>query len=472
MTDTKPVKGLFERLSKAEIKKRKREHRYHDGSKPLTAKKVAWLRGLGRYRDGLTPGLLLQATAGTQPPENWRKWDGTKSWVFKFELNAKERMLGVGPYPTFSLAEARLRAKTFRQQLVDGVDPLAHKHATKAAAKVAAAKRVSFSEAATTYLRERKDDASWSNAKHAQQWQNTLDVYVLPILGNIPVSEIDTTLVFKVLEQQVPANNGSPAGTFWNTRRETASRVRGRIESILNWCTARKYRAGDNPASLAVVGQVFKKSGNKAAQVEHHPSLPYAEMPEFMTALRRRDDVASQALAFTILTVVRTKECLGAKWSEVDFSKAMWVIPAERMKIKKNGVHRIPLSQPAIELLRSLRREDDDGGDGYLFIGAKPGRHLPATAMAKVLKHMNRSDVTVHGMRSSFSTWCQEKTNYSEQLREHALAHVVGDASARAYARSDLAEKRRPMMSAWAKFCVSTPMKVTSDNVTPIGARR
>jgi len=264
---TADAKKPFQRLTSSEIARRRREHRYHDGSTALTAKKIDRLKGPGRYRDGITDGLLLQITA-----------NHTKSWVLRYELNGVEKMMGLGPYPTVSLAKARERARERRLLLVDGIDPLQARRTAKIAARVAAAKRVTFAEAAATYLAEREADASWSNDKHAGQWKTTLATYVEPILGNIPVGEIDTTLVFKVLEQPVPAKHGAPAGTFWNTRRETASRVRGRIESILNWCTARQYRSGDNPAAWAVVGEVFKRG----TLVEHHPSLPYAEMPAFM----------------------------------------------------------------------------------------------------------------------------------------------------------------------------------------------
>ena len=261
--------------------------------------------------------------------------------------------------------------------------------------------------------------------------------YAEPIIGGLPVAEIDVPLVLKALEQPVKAERGYPADPLWSARPETANRLRGRIEAVLDWAKARGHRTGDNPAAWEVIGKVLPARGGS----KHHAALPYADIPAFMASLEESGGVAAKALAFTVLTAARSQEVLKARWSEVDLDAGIWTVPAERMKMRPE--HRVPLSPPAIELLRGLYHEDD-GDDGYLFIGRQPGRPLGHTTLQQLLRRMHRP-TTVHGLRSSFRDWAGERTAFPHDVCEAALARIKGKTE-RAYQRGDLFSKRRELM--------------------------
>jgi integrase len=390
------------------------------------------------------------------------------SWELRFQLNHVPRLMGLGSARVFTLAEARAPATAAKKQLTDKIDPLeqrrserAARKATLAAAKAAAveakAKSKTFREAAETYIADHRKH--WKNDKHAAQWPSSLARFAYPVIGDMRVADVDTTMVLKVLEQAVPAGRGDPAGSLWNARRDTASRVRGRIETILNWSTIRGFRSGSNPAAweghlehaLADTGKV---------EVAHHAAVPYEELPAFMAALAQRVGVAARALEFTILTAARTGEVIGATWDEIDLEKNVWTIPGERMKAGKR--HTVPLSPAAVALLQSLPRE---GGNPHLFIGPR-GPGLSNMAMAQLMKRMDRSE-TVHGFRSTFMDWAHDRTAFPAAVIDMALAHGVKDKTEKAYRRGDLIAKREALMDAWATYCNSPPVE-RSGKVVPL----
>jgi integrase len=423
----------------------------------LTVKRVAKLvrRGEpGRYLDGRSGVRGLYLIVGGK---------GNAHWELRYELQGRARWMGLGSASVFGLAQARKRASEAREKLADKIDPLDARRAARSAQAVAAAKVISFKEAAREYIAA--NEGGWRNQKHAAQWPATLSAYAYPIIGNLPVSEIDTPLVLKVLEQKVPAQRGHPAGPLWTARRETASRLRGRIESILGWATVRGYRTGDNPARWrGHLGEALPNG--KAAQVEHHPAMPYQDVPSFMAALGKREGVAPRALEFAILCASRTGEVIGATWDEIDLGHATWTIRASRMKSGRE--HKVPLSPRAVELLRDLYRED---GNDHVFIG-RAGVGLSNMSLTAVLRRMGHGDSTTHGFRSSFRDWAAESTAYPNHVIEMALAHAIGDKVEAAYRRGDLLAKRKQLMAAWAKFCATQP-KAGGAKVVPLrsGAR-
>jgi integrase len=380
----------------------------------LTAKRVDHLHKPGRHPDG--DGLYLQITP-----------TGVKSWVLRYERNGRERMFGLGTLRDFSLKEARERARRARQLLADGVDPIDAKRAQRAVPTLI------FRQAVEMYakLHEQK----WTARR--PQFLSSLRQHAFPILGDLPLAVIDTPAVLRVLEP------------IWTTKTETANRVRQRIEAVLDWATVSGHRPkGDNPARWrGHLDHVLPAPGS-IAKVKHHAALPWSEIAAFMVELRGREGVPARALEFAILTAARTNEVIGARWSEIDFSRGVWTIPADRMKADKE--HRVPLSPPAIELLRHLYTET---GNDSVFIGQQRGRGLGDRALAEVLARMGRADVTVHGFRSTFRDWAAEVSHFPNHVVEQALAHAIGNAVERAYRRGDLFEKRRVLMQEWAQFC-------------------
>ena len=430
------------KLSASEIKKRLRAGAYHDGSKPLSAKRVQRLKAEGRYHDADVRGLYLQVSAS-----------GARSWLLRFELLGKERMMGLGSAQDFSLAQARERAREARRQLADGKDPLVAKRADKAAAKLTADRRKTFREAAEQYHKQHRK--GWSIA-HAKQWARSLEVVAHPVIGSMDVGDITTPDVLRVIEP------------IWQTRTVTADRVRNRIESIIDWAVVCGHRqAGTNPARWSGHLDQVMLAVKTVAKVQHHAALPYDQMAAFMAELRLQKGIAARALEFTILTAARTGETLGAKWSEIDLGKRVWVVPAERMKADKE--HRVPLAPQAIALLRALPPED---GNPFVFIGHKAGAGLSAIALFRLLARMGRGDITTHGFRAAFSTWASEQTAHASATIEVSLAHSVGKETEKAYKRGDMIAKRKQLMEAWGKFCASKPVAKVTDNVVPIrGAR-
>ncbi len=295
----------------------------------------------------------------------------------------------------------------------------------------------------------------WRNAKHGTQWTATLAAYAFPVFGNVPAADIDVAMVLKALEP------------IWKQKPETAARVRGRIEAVLDWAAARGFRFGDNPARWRGHLANLLPARAKVRRVTHHPALPYARMGEFMAALRGQEGIAARALDFLILTAARTSEATGATWDEIDLGAATWTIPGERIKAGKE--HRVPLSAPALAIVRAMAgtRESE-----FVFPGGRRARPLSNMAMASVLDRMGRGDITVHGFRSAFRDWCAEKTNYPREVAEMALAHAVGDKVEAAYRRGDLFEKRRRIMADWAKFCGAIAKPEVENVVALAGTRR
>jgi integrase len=379
--------------------------------------------------------LHLQLSLGSDDTVN-------KSWLFQYEQDFKRHWLGLGPVHTISLAEARQKARSLRQQLLDGIDPLEAKREiarARLARKAEQAKLVTFAQAAEMYMAAHSD--SWTNPKHRAQWRSSLEAHVYPRIGSLAVSNIETGHIIKVLEP------------IWKTIPETASRVRGRIESILDFATVREFRSGENPARWrGHIAELFP-ARSKVRGARHHGALPYEELPVFLAELRKKTGQSASALEFTILTAARTGEVMGATWDEIDFKTKAWIIPGVRMKAGTE--HRVPLSDRVLDILKALPRRGD-----RVF-------GLRNQAMLELLNSM-RPGVTVHGFRTAFRTWAAERTNYPHEIAELALAHSVGDVVVRAYKRTDLFDKRRRLMAEWAKFC-SRPVPTTGATVTSIG---
>lgn len=397
------------------------------GINKLTATRVAKEKRPGLHPDG--GGLYLQVTRGLDG-------DPRKSWVLKFRSPAtgKLREMGLGPAGNLELAKVRQRAAAALDLVRDGVDPIEHRKAERIRRQTEAATVVTFKQASERFIEAHK--RSWKNEKHQEQWAATLETYAYPVMGSLPVQLIDINLVLRVIEP------------IWQTKTETASRLRSRIERILDWAQTRGLREGENPARWRGRLENVLPARRMAQRVKHHPALPYAQIGIFLKQLRERKGIAARALEFTIMTAARTGETLQAKWSEIDLDQALWTVPAVRMKSRRE--HRVPLSTEAIAIITPLKldRKDDD----WVFPGLK--EDAPLSSMLTVLKHMDRTDITVHGFRSTFADWAADRTDFNPQVAEAALAHIVGDKVEAAYRRSDLFGKRRELMQAWAEYCV------------------
>jgi integrase len=390
----------------------------------MTPRAIASLRHHGRHR--VSENLYLQIGE-----------DGRRSWLFRYQINGKSRAMGLGSAELRSLAEARDLVHDLRRQLhLEGADPLQRR---RMQTKLDAAQSVTFQECAAAFITARR--AEWRSAKHAADWTASVREHVLPVIGEMSVSSIDTATVMRVVEP------------IWTTRPETASRVRGRIESILDWAKVRGYRVGENPARWRGHLDNLLPATSKVRKVKHHAALPYADLPGFMVSLREEEGVTAKALQFMILTAARSGEVLGARWAEINLADKTWIVPAERMKGQRE--HRVPLSPAAVELLRDLPR------DGALVFHHP--RHLDRTLHhsepLKVLQHLSGGAFTVHGFRSSFRDWAAETTAYPNHVIEQALAHTIGNAVEAAYRRGDLLEKRRRLMDVWSEFCISAPIE-------------
>lgn len=405
------------------------------GKNKLTARKVAAINEPGRYGDG--DGLYLQVS----------KW-GTKSWLYRFTLHGKSREMGLGPVADVSLAQAREKAGEARKLQREGKDPLEARKADERAAELEAARVVSFKDAAGRYINAQRP--SWRNAKHASQWENTLRDYAFPVFGKVPVADVDTGLVMKALEP------------IWTAKPETASRVRQRIEAVLDWARVMGFRDGPNPALWRGHLSHMLPSPKKVAQVKHHAALPWQDVGDFMASLRTRPATAARAFEFCILTAARTSEALEVTWDEVDLEAAVWTVPAGRMKAQRE--HRVPLSPQAVAVLRHMKA--NHGDEGYIFPGQGKGKPLSNMAFLMLLRRMGHGDLTAHGFRSTFRDWAAEATGFPNEVAEAALAHVIGDKVEAAYRRGDLFTKRRRLMDAWAAYCDKPSAK--GDNVTAI----
>ncbi len=388
----------------------------------LSVREIAGLRDAGKYGDG--GGLYLHVRS-----------PGTRSWVFRYMKEWKAHEMGLGSYPDVSLAVARKKATAQRALLGEGKDPLGVKAAGKLERKLEQARRFTFRQCAERFIEAQK--AGWKCQKHQKQWESTMEMYAFPVFGNLPIAEIDTSMVLKTLEP------------IWKEKPETASRVRGRIERILDYARVREYRAGDNPARWRGHLDTLLPARSKIARVKHFPALPWRELSAFMKAVANREGMAVRALEITILTALRTSEVLEAPWSEIDLDVGVWTIPGWRMK--GGATHRVPLSEPVVEILADLPRAD---GGTWVFPG-RPGKYLSNMSMLMVLRRMERTDLTVHGFRSTFRDWSAECTNTAREVCELALAHVNPNKVEAAYRRSDLFEKRRRLMRQWASYCYS-----------------
>lgn len=395
----------------------------------LNPKQVENLAEPGTYEDGDGLRLVVKAT-------------GRKSWVMRYQLNGKRREMGLGGFPDIGLKAARQAAADQRKLLTAGADPMATRDAEREALRssqmAAAAKAVTFKKVATDYISAHR--AGWKNVKHAQQWENTLAKYAEPVIGHLPAAEVSTAHVLEILQP------------IWITKTETASRVRNRIELILDAAKARGLRDGENPARWRGHLDKLLPKRAKVRAVEHHTALPWPDLPAFMDELAKHDALSYAAIRLTILTACRTSEVLGATWDEIDFKSSTWTIPAARMKGGKD--HRVPLSTAAEKVLSSLPRVDDSP---YLFPGARPGRPLSNLAMLMGLRRMGRGNLTMHGFRSTFRDWSAERTQYPREVCEMALAHKVADGAEAAYWRGDIFDKRRALMSDWAQYATTSP---------------
>lgn len=374
----------------------------------------------------------------------------SRAWVFRYTApDGQRRNMGLGSLESCSLSVARDLAKGLRTQAkhpTEPTDPIVVRQQSRDATKLSRAKRMTFTQCAAAYIDAQR--SGWKSEKHSQQWGNTLAAYVYPIFGDLPVASIDTALVVKCL---------SP---IWTTKTETATRVRGRIEKILDWATTSQYRQGENPARWRGHLDTLLAPPNKVTVVEHHAALPHTEVGAFMVDLRQMDGTGAKALEFAILTAARSGEVRGATWAEIDLDASVWVIPAGRMKMRKE--HRVPLSDEALVLLNALPRIEDTD---LLFPNTKGGM-LSDMTLTAVLRRMGR-EVTAHGFRSTFRDWTSERTSYSRDVCEMALAHAIGDKVEAAYRRGDLFEKRRRLMRDWAKFC-GTVQKAGGGVVVPM----
>jgi integrase len=370
-------------------------------------------------------GLYLQVTGGAGGTMN-------RSWLYRFALDGRERQMGLGSFPTITIAEARAAAADARKLVAGRVDPIEHRNASRASAALSRASSITFDGCADAYIRSHR--AGWS-PQHAEAWTMTLAKYVSPIFGNISVAAIDTALVTKALEP------------IWATIPETASRTRGRIELVLDWAKARGFRGGDNPARWRGHLDKLLPARAKVQKVKHHAALAHPDLPAFMIVLRGRAEVTARALEFAILTAARTGEVIGARWSEIDLAGKVWTVPAEKMKAHRE--HRVPLSAPAVALLEAMAQKRK--GD-VVFPGERTAE-LSNMALIMLLRRMLRTDITPHGFRATFRTWAGDCTTAQREVIEAALAHVVGDAAEQAYSRGDLFAKRRRLMDEWAAFC-------------------
>jgi integrase len=390
----------------------------------LSAVRVQGVRKPGYYGDG--GGLYLRVAPG-----------GAKGWIFRYGGRGRRRDMGLGGYPSIGLAKARELAGDCRGMIAAGLDPIAARNEKRAAAAIEAAKAMTFDDCATAYINAH--EAGWRNPKHRQQWKNTLSTYVSPVVGKLTVSAVDTGLVLKVLEP------------IWARKPETASRVRGRMEAVLDWAKVRGYRTGENPARWRGHLDHLLPAKAKVRKVEHHAALPYVRIGAFLVALRQQDGIAARALEFLILTATRTGETLGATWNEVDIGAKLWTLPSGRMKAGKE--HRVPLSDAALAVLQQMH---DIRHSDYVFPGARDRRPLSEMSILMLIRRMKYGDITAHGFRSTFRDWAAERTTFAREAAEIALAHAIPSAVEAAYRRGDLFEKRRELMEAWAAYCAKT----------------
>ena len=356
---------------------------------------------------------------------------GARSWILRVVVGDKRRDMGLGGYPDIGVADARQKAREARLKIERGIDPILLRKQAKSELMALQATDKTFEQAAGEYIKIHAD--SWSNDKHRKQWESTLAAYAFPVVGKLSLRHIRQEHILKILEP------------IWTTKTETATRVRGRMESILDWAKVKGLRSGENPAAWKGHLDHMLPAPTRLKKVEHLTAVPVREMPDFMIKLRQAAGTAAQALEFLILTAARSGEVRGITWQEVSLEDALWVVPAERMKMKRE--HRVPLSDRAVAILKSQPRIDENP----LVFPAPRGSQMSDATMSAVLKRMG-IDATVHGFRSSFRDWCGDYTNYPRDLAEQCLAHGADDPVEAAYRRGDALERRREIMNEWSKF--------------------
>ncbi|MBF4014840.1 integrase arm-type DNA-binding domain-containing protein [Burkholderia pseudomallei] len=397
-------------------------------AKELGALAVSRLSRPGTHAVGRVAGLALQITPS-----------GARSWVLRIMVGGRRREIGLGAYPGVSLKDAQEKAQAMRDKIAAGVDPVLERKEAASHLRAEQATEITFEEAARRFIRAKSPE--WSNLKHAEQWESSLREYAHPVIGRLHVRHVTRPHIVEILEP------------IWTTKTETASRVRGRIESVLDWARVKGLRdEGVNPAAWRGNLDKVLSAPKKTKRVRHHPALPIEQMGAFMVTLRAAEGISARCLEFAILTAARSGEARGARWPEIDLQKAVWSVPAERMKGKKE--HRVPLSPPAVALLKSLTRAPDND---LLFPGPRSGAPLSDMSLLAIMRR-HKLDATPHGFRSTFRDWAGEYTNYPRELAEVALAHLKRDATEAAYWRGDVLEKRRRMMKDWAEF-IAKPRK-------------
>ena len=396
-------------------------------AKELSAIIVKRLTKPGLHAVGGVAGLLLQVTN-----------TDARSWILRTMVGSKRRDIGMGGYPDVTLSQARDKARDLKEKIKAGIDPVEERRAARERLKLAQANSITFDKAAEKVLAIR--EIEYKNAKHIAQWRSTLQTYASPIIGKLPVSDIEKGHIMQILEP------------IWKEKTETASRLRGRIENVLSWATASDHRTGENPARWkGNLDQLLSKP-NKTKKIKHHKALPWQDIGAFMRDLKQREGIAAKSLEFLVLTAARSGEVRGANWDEIDFNSRLWIIPANRMKAGKE--HQVPLSDEAIKLLKALPKMK---GDDHLFPAPRGGA-LSDMSISAVTKRM-KVDAVPHGFRSTFRDWCEENTNFPHNVAEMALAHTIGDKVEAAYRRGDLLAKRTKLMRAWAKYCSTVQIK-------------
>lgn len=407
-------------------------------AKELGALEVGRLREPGLHAVGGVQGLHLQISKA-----------GAKSWILRAMVGGKRRDMGLGPYPGVTLADARRKAREVREQAAAGVDPIRERQAAKAALIASQKAEITFDQAVERFLQTK--EADWKNPKHRQQWRNTLKTYASPVIGGLVVQDVELQHVMAIL---------SP---IWKTKAETASRLRGRLEAVLDWASASQFRKGENPARWQGLLDKLLSASGKRARTKHHPAIKINELHDFILQLRDRQGTAAEALEFLILTAVRSGEVRGATWSEIDLKNRVWTIPADRMKAGRQ--HRVPLSTRAVEILQNQPQ-----GEATEAVFKPPrAKFFCDMSLLAVMRRMGRKEVP-HGFRSTFRDWAAERTNYPRDVCEMALAHTIESSVEAAYRRGDLLDKRFPLMDDWARFCDTKPQ--VGGLVVPIGVKR